>query len=88
MGGELETVVRVMFDALDRNDPEAGIALAAEEGQGIDELSRRWPCVPRVVIGQDRRRGELAPGLSAQRRERRALDTVAGRRTYSRPHRE
>ncbi len=50
MTGNLEAVVRAMFDALDRNDPEAAIALAAEDSQGIDELSRHWM----------RGRGELA----------------------------
>jgi ketosteroid isomerase-like protein len=42
MAGELETVTREMFGALDRGDADGMIRLGAEEMQGIDEISRRW----------------------------------------------
>jgi ketosteroid isomerase-like protein len=42
MAGELESVTREMFDALDRGDAEAVIRLGAAEMQGVDEISRRW----------------------------------------------
>jgi ketosteroid isomerase-like protein len=42
MAGELESVTREMFGALDRGDAEAVIRLGAEEMQGVDEISRRW----------------------------------------------
>ena len=42
MAGELESVTREMFDALDRGDAEAVIRLGAAEMQSVDEISRRW----------------------------------------------
>jgi ketosteroid isomerase-like protein len=42
MAGELESVTREMFSALDRGDAEAVIRLGAEEMQGVDEISRKW----------------------------------------------
>jgi ketosteroid isomerase-like protein len=42
MAGELETVVGEMFDALRRKDADALSRFAAEDSQGVDELSRRW----------------------------------------------
>lgn len=42
MTGELESVVRRMFDALDRNDAQGIVQTAAKDLQGIDEISRRW----------------------------------------------
>ena len=42
MPGELETLTRKMFGALDRNDAEAFIQNAADDVQAVDEISRRW----------------------------------------------
>jgi ketosteroid isomerase-like protein len=42
MAGELESVTREMFGALDRGDADAMIALGASEMQSVDEISRRW----------------------------------------------
>jgi ketosteroid isomerase-like protein len=42
MAGELETLIRQMFSALDRNDPEGFIRNSDEEVQAVDEISRRW----------------------------------------------
>jgi ketosteroid isomerase-like protein len=42
MAGELETVVREMFAALDRGDADGVIHMGATDMQGIDEISRRW----------------------------------------------
>jgi ketosteroid isomerase-like protein len=42
MAGELETVTRQMFDALDRNDAEGLLRISANDVQGVDEISRRW----------------------------------------------
>jgi uncharacterized protein (TIGR02246 family) len=42
MAGELEAVAQEMVAALDRNDPDGMLALAAEDVQGIDEISHRW----------------------------------------------
>ena len=42
MAGELETIVRATFDALGRADADAIMRYAADDIQGIDEISRRW----------------------------------------------
>ena len=42
MAGELEAVVRQVFDALDRGDISLATSLLASDAQGIDEISRRW----------------------------------------------
>jgi len=43
MAGQLESVLKGMFDALGRDaDPEALLGHFSEEPQGIDELSREW----------------------------------------------
>jgi uncharacterized protein (TIGR02246 family) len=42
MAGELEAVVRGMFDSLDRKDLEAMTRHFARDPQAIDEISRRW----------------------------------------------
>ncbi|TMF31573.1 MAG: hypothetical protein E6I25_00735 [Chloroflexi bacterium] len=42
MPGELETLTRKMFGALDRNDAEAFIQNSADDVQAVDEISRRW----------------------------------------------
>jgi ketosteroid isomerase-like protein len=42
MAGELASLTREMFDALDRGDAEAVIRIGAGEMQGVDEISRRW----------------------------------------------
>ena len=42
MAGELEAVLRSMFEALDKGDPSKAKSSIAEEAQGIDEISRRW----------------------------------------------
>jgi len=55
MAGELEAVVRGMFDALDKNDVEAVRRTGADDMQGIDEISRHWmrgPGEVRQYIGQ------------------------------------
>ena len=42
MAGELEAVVLEMFDALRRKDADALARFAADDSQGVDEISRRW----------------------------------------------
>jgi uncharacterized protein (TIGR02246 family) len=42
MTGELEAVVRDMFNALDRNDADAMMRAGDNDIQGIDEISRHW----------------------------------------------
>ena len=42
MAGELEAVIRGMFDGLDRNDLEAMTKAFADDAQGVDEISRHW----------------------------------------------
>lgn len=42
MAGELEAVVRELFDALDRKDVQAITRNVADDAQGVDEISRRW----------------------------------------------
>ena len=42
MAGELEAIVLGLFDALDRKDVPAIVQHAAEDAQGVDEISRRW----------------------------------------------
>jgi hypothetical protein len=42
MMGDLTTVVQRMFDAMDKADVEAGLALIGSDPQGIDEISRKW----------------------------------------------
>jgi ketosteroid isomerase-like protein len=42
MAGELESIVKDMFAALDAGDGERAIQYVAEDVQGVDEVSRRW----------------------------------------------
>jgi ketosteroid isomerase-like protein len=42
MASEFETVVRGMFDAIDRNDLEEATKDFADDVQGVDEISRGW----------------------------------------------
>jgi len=42
VANEMTAVVRSMFDALGAGDADAVMRLAAEDMQGVDELSRRW----------------------------------------------
>jgi ketosteroid isomerase-like protein len=42
MAAELEALTRQIFEALDRKDAESIIAAAADDVQGVDEVSRRW----------------------------------------------
>lgn len=42
MAGELEGVVRQMFEALDRMDISGMQQVIAEDAQSVDEISRRW----------------------------------------------
>ena len=42
MANEMTAVVRSMFDALGAGDAEAVMRLAADDIQGVDEISRRW----------------------------------------------
>ena len=42
MAGELESVVRDVFEAIDRMDLDAVEARFADEAQSVDEISRRW----------------------------------------------
>jgi uncharacterized protein (TIGR02246 family) len=42
MAGELEAVVREMFEGLDKGEASVAIASFADDAQGIDEISRRW----------------------------------------------
>jgi ketosteroid isomerase-like protein len=42
MAGELEAIVRELFAALDRKDVAAIVGHAADDAQGVDEISRRW----------------------------------------------
>lgn len=62
MAGELEAVVRGMFDALDRGDAASVGEDIASDAQGIDEISRRW------MRGSDEVRG-YASQLSEQAKD-------------------
>lgn len=43
MAGQLESVLKGMFDALGRDaDPEAMLGHFSQEPQGVDEISREW----------------------------------------------
>jgi ketosteroid isomerase-like protein len=42
MAGQLESVLRGMFDALGREDPEKMLGHMSKEPQGVDEISREW----------------------------------------------
>jgi uncharacterized protein (TIGR02246 family) len=42
MAGELETVVRDVFEAIDHMDLDTVKSRFAEEAQSVDEISRRW----------------------------------------------
>lgn len=43
MAGQLESVLKGMFDALGRDaDPETLLGHFSQEPQGVDELSREW----------------------------------------------
>jgi ketosteroid isomerase-like protein len=42
MPGELEAIVRTMFDGVDRKDFDAVLRVTDEDVQGVDELSRKW----------------------------------------------
>jgi hypothetical protein len=61
MGGELKTVLRAVFDSVDRKDFDAVLAVTDEDAQGVAEISRRW------VRGATSREA-LARGLEARRR--------------------
>jgi ketosteroid isomerase-like protein len=51
MAGELETVVRDMFEGIDRKDFDAVMRVIDEEVQGIDETGRRWLRGRNDVVG-------------------------------------
>lgn len=42
MPGELEAIVRKMFEGVDRKDFDAVLQVTDEDVQGVDELSRTW----------------------------------------------
>lgn len=42
MAGQLESVLRGLFDALGSADPEKMLGHFSEEPQGVDEISREW----------------------------------------------
>ena len=42
MAGDLSAVVQRIFEALDKTDVDAALALIASDAQGIDEISRKW----------------------------------------------
>ena len=42
MAGDLTAVVKGIFDALEKADVDAGLALIGSDAQGIDEISRKW----------------------------------------------
>ena len=42
MAGELEAIVRDIFDGVDRKDFDAVTRVLDEDVQGVDELSRKW----------------------------------------------
>jgi uncharacterized protein (TIGR02246 family) len=42
VANEMTAVVRSMFDALGAGDADAVMRLAAEDMQGVEEISRRW----------------------------------------------
>jgi ketosteroid isomerase-like protein len=42
MAGELEGIVRDLFDAFERKDLSAVAGRFADDVQGVDEISRRW----------------------------------------------
>ena len=42
MAGELEAVIRQMFDALEKKDAATIMQLSTDDTQGVDEISRHW----------------------------------------------
>jgi ketosteroid isomerase-like protein len=42
MAGELEAIVRKVFDAVDRKDSDALHPVMDDDIQGVDEISRKW----------------------------------------------
>jgi uncharacterized protein (TIGR02246 family) len=42
IAGQLESVLKGMFDALGKGDPETIVGHFAEDTQGVDEISREW----------------------------------------------
>jgi len=42
MAGELESVVRGVFQAVDRRDFDVAMRVTDETIQGVDEISRKW----------------------------------------------
>ena len=40
--GELQAALESMFDAFERGDVEALVALVGSDAQGVDEISRKW----------------------------------------------
>jgi ketosteroid isomerase-like protein len=42
MAGELESVLRAVFTAIDAEDLDALVQLVADDMEGVDEISRRW----------------------------------------------
>jgi len=59
MAGELEAIVRKIFDAVDRKDVDALHQLSDDDIQGVDEASRKW------LRGRDAADGHWRAGLMA-----------------------
>ena len=66
MAGEMTAVVQGVFDALDKADVEAGLALIGPDAQGIDEISRRWMRGSGEVTGYVRQLMEMASDVHSE----------------------
>ena len=66
MAGDMTAVVQRMFDALDKADAEAGLALIGSDAQGIDEISRRWIRGGGELTGYVRQLMEMASDVHSE----------------------
>ncbi len=66
MAGDMTAVVQRMFDALDKADAEAGLALIGSDAQGIDEISRRWMRGGGELTGYVRQLMEMASDVHSE----------------------
>lgn len=61
--GELETIVRRMFDGLAKGDVEMFLADIADDAQGIDEISARWMRDPGEARDYARQLSQMASDI-------------------------
>ena len=66
MAGEMTAVVQRMFDALDKSDLDAALAMIGSDAQGIDEISRRWMRSPGEVTGYVRQLFDVATDVHSE----------------------